>query len=157
MPVLPGAEPYSNDGNTVGVLLCHGYTGTPQGLRPWAEHLAGAGYTVRLPLLPGHGTTWQELGRTRWQDWYAEVDTAFRELRASCDHVFVAGLSMGGLLSTKLALDHGPRVSGLILVNPIFKHDNKLLALLPALRRVVPSFPGIANDIKKTDGAHRVC
>jgi len=150
--VLPGAEPYSHDGNAVGVLVCHGYTGTPQGLRPWAQHLAAAGYTVRLPRLPGHGTTWQELGRTRWQDWYGEVDTAFRELHSSCDQVFVTGLSMGGLLATKLALEHGPRVAGLVLVNPIFKHDNRLLQLLPVLRRLVPSFPGLANDIKRTGG-----
>ncbi len=152
MTVLPGAEPYSHDGNEIGVLVCHGYTGTPQGLRPWAEHLAEAGYTVRLPRLPGHGTTWQELAKTRWQDWYAEVDTAFRELHASCDKVFVTGLSMGGLLATKLALEHGPRVSGMVLVNPIFKHDSRLLPLLPALRRLVPSFPGLANDIKQTGG-----
>jgi len=59
---------------------------------------------------------------------------------------------MGGLLATKLALEHGPRVSGMVLVNPIFKHDSRLLPLLPALRRLVPSFPGLANDIKQTGG-----
>ncbi len=152
MTVLPGAEPFSHDGSDIGVLLCHGYTGSPQGLRPWAQHLADAGYTVRLPRLPGHGTTWQEMNTTRWQDWYGELDTTFREMRDSCRTVVVAGLSMGGLLATKLAIEHGPRVTGLILVNPIYKHDNKLLALLPALRHVVPSFPGIANDVKKQGG-----
>ena len=54
--VLPGAEPYAHDGGDIGVLLVHGYTSTPQSMRGWAEHLAGAGYTVRLPRLPGHGT-----------------------------------------------------------------------------------------------------
>ena len=53
MSVMPGAEPYSHDGGEVGVVVCHGYTGTPQGLRPSAEHLAAAGYTVRLPGCPG--------------------------------------------------------------------------------------------------------
>ena len=152
MPVLPGAEPYSHDGNDIGVVVCHGYTGSPQSLRPWAEHLAGAGYTVRLPLLPGHGTSWQELNRTRWPDWYAAVDSAFRELHSSCRQVFVAGLSMGGLLATKLALDHGPRVSGIMLVNPIYKHDNRLLSLLPVLRHVVPSLAGLGNDVKMVGG-----
>lgn len=149
MPVLEGAEPFFHDGGDVGVLVSHGYSGTPQGLRPWAEHLAAAGYTVRLPRLPGHGTTWQELNRTRWQDWYAELDRHMRDLHASCRQVVVVGLSMGGLLATKVAIEHGPRVSGLVLVNPIFKHDNPLLRALPALRHVVPSFPGIAGDIKK--------
>ena len=152
VPVLPGAEPYSHDGGDIGVLVVHGYTGTPQSMRPWAEHLAAAGYTVRLPLLPGHGTRWQELNRTRWQDWYAEVERAFAELRSRCTQVFVAGLSMGALLATKLALDHGPRVSGLIVINPIYLHDNRLLPLLPMLRYVVPSFPGIVNDVKMVGG-----
>lgn len=152
MTVLPGAEPYSRDGSDVGVLLCHGYTGTPQSMRPWAEHLGDSGYTVRLPRLPGHGTTWQDLNRTRWPDWYAAVDSAFRELHAHCRQVFVVGLSMGGLLATKLALEHGPRVTGLVLVNPIFKHDNRTLLALPLLRHLVPSLAGVANDIKKQGG-----
>lgn len=150
--VLPGAEPYAYDGDETGVLVCHGYTGTPQSMRPWAEHLAAQGWTVRLPLLPGHGTTWQELNRTTWQDWYAEVDRAFQDLRSRCDRVFLTGLSMGGLLATKLALDQGPRVAGMVLVNPIYLHDNRMLGVLPALHRVVASFPGIASDIKMQGG-----
>jgi carboxylesterase len=152
VPVLPGAEPYSHDGGDIGVLLVHGYTSTPQSMRGWAEHFAAAGYSVRLPRLPGHGTRWQDMNTTRWQDWYAEVEKAFEELRSRCGLVFVAGMSMGGLLSTKLALEQGPRVAGLILVNPIYLHDDKRLALLPMLQRVVPSFPGIANDVKKVGG-----
>ncbi|MEP6649687.1 MAG: alpha/beta fold hydrolase [Lapillicoccus sp.] len=151
-PVLPGAEPYAHDGNDIGVLLAHGYTSTPQSMRGWAEHLAAAGYTVRLPRLPGHGTRWQEMNQTRWPEWYAEVERAFDELRSRCAQVFVVGMSMGGLLATKLALEQGPRVTGLVLVNPIYLHDNKLLALLPMLRHVVPSFPGIANDVKMIGG-----
>ena len=63
MSVLPGAEPYSHQGGPTGVLLCHGFTGSPQSLRPWAEYLAAAGLTVSLPRLPGHGTTWQEMAQ----------------------------------------------------------------------------------------------
>ena len=85
MAILRGAEPFAHDGSDTGVLLCHGFTGTPQGLRDWGQYLADLGYTVRIPRLPGHGTTWQEMNRTRWQDWYAAVDTAFRALHAQCD------------------------------------------------------------------------
>ena len=95
MPLLPGAEPFTHHGGATGVLLCHGFTGSPQSLRPWAEYLAEAGLSVWLPRLPGHGTTWQEMARTRWEDWYAEVDRAFDELRAKSDEIFVMGLSMG--------------------------------------------------------------
>ena len=82
MPVMPGAEAYAREGGPTGVLLCHGFTGSPQSLRPWAEYLAKAGLSVSLPRLPGHGTTWQEMARTRWEDWFAEVDRAFDELQA---------------------------------------------------------------------------
>ena len=97
---MPGAEPFSSEGSPeVGVLLCHGFTGTPQSMRSWAEHLAGEGFTVRLPLLPGHGTNWRDCNRTGWPDWYGAVDAAFTDLRARCRQVFVCGLSMGGTLA----------------------------------------------------------
>ena len=151
MAILPGAEPFSHDGSDVGVLLVHGFTSTPQSLRPWAEHLAEAGYTVRLPRLPGHGTTWQEMNRTEWSDWYATVDATFRELLARCRTVVVAGLSMGGALALQLAQNHGPRVAGLVLVNPAVKFEDPRLVMLPVLKHLVGALPGIANDIKKAD------
>ena len=149
MAILPGAEPFDHDGSDIGVLLCHGFTGTPQSLRPWGEYLADRGYSVRLPLLPGHGTTWQEMNRTRWEDWYACVDAAFRELHEDCERVVVCGLSMGGALALQLAQGHGPRISGLVLVNPAVKFDDPRTLLLPVLKHVVGSLAGVGNDIKK--------
>lgn len=157
MPVLPGAEPYRHDGGPVGVLLCHGFTGSPYSLRPWAEHLAKAGYSVSLPRLPGHGTSWREANLTRWEDWYAEVDRAFRDLRGFCDQVVVCGVSMGGSLALLLAERYGPEISGLVLVNPSVMGLDRRLRLLPMLRYTVPSVPAIGNDIKKqgvTEGAY---
>ena len=112
MGVLPGAEPFEADGGRVGVVLSHGFTGTPQSLRPWAEHLAAAGLTVSLPRLPGHGTRWQDLAATRWEDWYGEVERAFTRLRSRCDEVFAGGLSMGGALVLRLAEEHPDEVAG---------------------------------------------
>ena len=149
MPVLPGAEGFSHTGSTVGVLLCHGFTGTPQSLRPWAGQLAAAGYSVELPLLPGHGTSWQEMNRSTWPQWYATVDTALAQLRERCSTVFVAGLSMGGALALRLAEQHGDAIAGLILVNPAVKMEDPRLRLLPVLRRITGSVPGIGSDIKK--------
>jgi carboxylesterase len=148
MPVLPGAEPYHHDGNQVGVLLCHGFTGTPQSLRPWAEHLAAAGLTVSLPRLPGHGTTWQEMSRTRWEDWYAELDKCFADLRGRCAEVFVAGLSLGGCMALRLAQVHGTAVRGVVVVNPSIANDVPLLRLAPVLKLLIRSVPGVAGDIK---------
>jgi carboxylesterase len=149
MPVLPGAEPFSHAGTSTGVLLCHGFTGSPYSLRPWAQYLADAGLSVSLPRLPGHGTAWQEMARTRWEDWYAEVDRAFEELRGQADQIFVMGLSMGGCLALRLAEVHGTAISGLVLVNPSVTADTRLFALAPVLKMIVPSLKGIASDIKK--------
>lgn len=149
MPLMAGAEPYGHAGGPVGVLLCHGFTGTPQSLRPWAEYLAARGLTVSLPRLPGHGTTWREMGRTRWEDWYAELERAFEALRGRCPEVFVAGLSLGGCLALRLAEVHGAAVSGLVLVNPSLVNDVPLLKAAPMLRWFVRSVPGVGDDIKK--------
>jgi carboxylesterase len=147
--ILTGAEPFNHDGSDVGVLLCHGFTGTPQSMRPWGEYLADRGYSVRLPLLPGHGTTWQEMNGTTWQDWYSCVDSAFRELHETCERVVVGGLSMGGALALQLAQEHGPRISGLVLVNPAVKAEDPRLRLLPVLKHLVGSLEAVGNDIKK--------
>jgi carboxylesterase len=141
----------------VGVLLSHGFTGSPQSIRPWGEYLAARGFTVAVPRLPGHGTRWQEMQRMRWDDWYGEVDTAFRALSARCEQVVVGGLSMGGALALRVAQVHGDAVSGVVLVNPIILMDDKRLAALPVLKYLVPSLKGIADDIKKqcvTEGAY---
>jgi carboxylesterase len=149
MPLMPGAEPFRHDGGPVGALLCHGFTGTPQSLRPWAEHLAAADLTVRLPRLPGHGTSVAEANLTTWNDWYAELERNFLELSRECEQVFVMGLSMGGTLALRLAEVHGGSISGLVLVNPSLLTKRPDRFLLPALRLVVPSWAGIASDIKK--------
>lgn len=149
MPLMPGAEPYHHEGGKVGVLLCHGFTGTPQSLRPWAEFLARAGLTVSLPRLPGHGTTWQEMSHTGWEDWYGELEHAFGELRGRCPDTFVMGLSLGGSMALRLAEVHGDAVRGVVAVNPSVVNDVPLLRLAPLLKWVIRSVPGVANDIKK--------
>jgi len=155
MPVMPGAEPFFHSGGDTGVLLCHGFTGSPASLRPWAEQLAAAGLTVSLPRLPGHGTTWQDMAHTRWEDWYAEVDRAYEELRGHSGEIFLMGLSMGGCLALRMAELHGDAVAGLVLVNPSLAADTKLFLLAPVLKFVVPSLKGIGSDIKK-EGAHEL-
>lgn len=149
MSILPGAEPYHHDGGPVGFLLSHGFTGTPQSMRPWAEHLAAGGLTVSLPLLPGHGTRWQDMQLTTWQDWYAELERAFDALRGRCEFVFVGGLSMGGTLALRLAEQRGDQVAGLVLVNPSVHADDPRLKALPVVKHLVRSLPGIGSDIRK--------
>ena len=146
--VLPGAEPLELPGGPVGVLLCHGLTGTTQSIRPWAEHLAAVGLSVLAPRLPGHGTRWQDLNRTGFADWYAEVERAFDDLRGRCEQVFAMGLSMGGTLALRLAELRPGQVAGLVLVNASLATARRDAKALPALSRVLPSLPGIASDIR---------
>ena len=131
------------------MLVLHGFTGSPRSIRPWAEHLAEAGYTVSAPRLPGHGTTWQDLARTGWQDWYSTAQEAFTALTAKCGQVFVTGLSMGACLALRLAEIHGPAVRGVVVVNPSLAADTKLFLLAPVLKHLVRTLPGIASDIAK--------
>lgn len=152
MPVMPGAEPLLIEGNDVGVLLIHGFTSTPQTMGDWARYLAKSGLTVSDPRLPGHGTSLAECNRTTWQDWYAEVERAFDELRERCRKVFVIGFSMGGTLALHLAAHHGDQVAGLVLLNPSVFTKRWDRHLLPYLAKVVPAWPGIADDRKKKDG-----
>jgi carboxylesterase len=153
VPVLPGAEPFHAEGSGdlagVGAVVCHGFTGNPMSVRPWGQHLADAGMTVAAPRLPGHGTRWQDMNLTRWEDWYGELDRTFERLRSRCDTVFVMGLSMGGTLTLRLLQEHGDDVAGGVLVNASLATERKDAKLLPVLAPVLASRPGVGSDIAK--------
>lgn len=149
-PIMDGAEPFSAAGGPAGVLVVHGFTGNPQSMRPLAEALARAGFTVELPLLPGHGTALDDMLPTRWPDWLGAAEAAYDELAARCPRVVVAGLSMGGTLATTLAATR-PATAGLVAVNPAVdppapSFRDMLRELLAAGTTVMPA---IGSDIAK--------
>ena len=150
MPLMPGAEPFHHEGGRTGALLVPRVHRHPAGAAATGrQYLADAGLSVELPRLPGHGTTVAEANLTHWEDWYAEVERHLALLRERCDDVFVMGLSMGGTLSIRLAEEHGDEIAGLVLVNPSLLTKRPDRFLLPVLRLVRPTWPGIASDIKK--------
>ena len=159
-PLALPAQPEKTGGRSIGVLLVHGFTGSPASMKPWAQALAEHGYAVEVPLLPGHGTRWQDLNKVAWTDWYAEAAAAFDRLHESCDAVVLAGLSMGGCVALRLAEECGDQVSGILLVNPFVSSFRAELRLLPFLKPVLPALRGVVNDIKKPDqdehGYHRL-
>jgi carboxylesterase len=116
-PIIPGTEPWSSDGGSHGVLVLHGFTGNPQSMRPLATAVAAAGFTVDLPLLPGHGTSIEDMLPTRWDDWSGAAEAAYQALAERCSKVAVTGLSMGGTLSCWLA-EHHPEIAGIAVINP---------------------------------------
>ena len=87
----------------VGVVLVHGFTGTPYEMRFLGEQLAAAGFRVHGLRLPGHGTHVRDLDATTWHDWADAVEDAFDALALSCRRVAVVGQSLGGLLALHLA------------------------------------------------------
>lgn len=155
MPAAEHAETFYSQGapdasgRRIGVLLSHGFTGSPYSMVPWGRYLAEQGFAVSVPLLPGHGTTWQEMATTRYEDYYAAIEQEFDKLRANNDAVVVGGLSMGGCLTLNLTERRGAEVSGLVMVNPAVASTNKQLLLLPVMKHLVKAFPAIGNDIKK--------
>lgn len=150
MTSIPGAVAYSQDGTgeaaRTGVLLSHGFTGSPVSVRAWAEHLAGQGFSVRLPLLPGHGTSWEELARTPWRAWYGEYEKAYEDLAQSTDRIVAAGLSMGGALALRLAAQHD--VAGVVVVNPGLTFADPRARYAGLLKYVMRSVPAIGNSIR---------
>src|SRR5699024_5664840 len=156
--MMAGAEPYSADPFETGprdrpaargVLLCHGFTGSPASMVPWARDLAERGYRVRVPLLPGHGTRWQVLNAPGWRQWYALLESELALLPRHCTRIAIAGLSMGGCLALRLAQERHDDVDALVLVNPALRLRRAALAFVPLLKHVIPSIPGVSNDIAK--------
>ena len=147
-PLILGAEPVSAAGGPVGVLVLHGFTGNPGTMRPLADALTDAGFSVELPRLPGHGTVVEDMLPTRFADWSATAEAAYLDLAARCERVVVAGLSMGGTLTCWLAARH-PEVAGIVCVNALVEPQD------PSVAEVARSMldagetlaPGIGSDI----------
>ena len=89
------------------------------------------------------------MNRTGWEDWYGAVREELLALFSTCETVFVAGMSMGGTLTLRLAEEFGDRIDGIVLVNPSVMTLRRDAKLLPVLSRILPSVPGVANDIAK--------
>ena len=125
------------EGGPVGVLLIHGYTATTAEVRLLGRFLHERGYTVSGPLLPGHGTTPQDMNRCRWQDWTGAVEQAYRQISTRCDRVFVGGESMGGLLALYAASEH-PEVTGVLVYAPALRVQPGVIWMARLLAPFVP-------------------
>lgn len=146
--VMPGAEPFSVPGGPHGALVMHGFTGTPQSMRGLANAFAAAGYAVELPLLPGHGTSVDDMATTTFTDWSAATERAYEDLAGRCERIVVAGLSMGATLAAWLAARH-PEISGLVLINGAFAspEPNMLEGIEQLVEQGVTRLPAIGNDV----------
>lgn len=151
--LIPGAEPWSHHGEGPhGALVVHGFTGNPGSMRGVAEALAAAGFHVEMPLLPGHGTTVDDMLPTRWADWHGAAEAAYATLAARATKVVVVGLSMGGALTLRLGADH-PEIAGLVCINPATQPQAP--EVVEMLQGMIDSgtavMPAIGSDIADPD------
>lgn len=130
-------------GNTTGVLLIHGFTATTAEIRLLANAFKQIGLTVSAPLLPGHGTTPQDLNSRKYTDWLNCVENAYQELSKSCKRVIVGGESMGAVLSLYLAEQHF-EISAILLYSPAIRVES--LKFAPYLKYFVPVIEKTNND-----------
>ncbi len=106
-----------------GVLLVHGLTGTPTEMKQFGKVIARQGFTVACPEMAGHCSSIEALTQTKWLDWYQSIEVAFDALKEECEHVFIAGLSMGALIALMVAAKRKKQVAGVILLSTTFFYD----------------------------------
>jgi carboxylesterase len=150
-PVRPGCEPGHWQGtNSHGVLVLHGFTGSPDSMRPLAQAFANAGFTVSMPRLPGHGTTVADMHQTSWADWSNAAIAAYDELNGQVDRVVVAGLSMGGTLTAHVAANRSD-VAGIVLINAAVAPADEatISGLRSAVEGGMDEMPAIGGSIRK--------
>jgi carboxylesterase len=142
-------SPFLLEGGPLGVLLIHGFTGSPPEMRLVGDYLHRRGFTVSGPLLPGHGTTVEDMNRCQWTDWTGHAERALTSLQDRCEMVFVGGLSMGSLLTLYLAAHH-PELPGVIIYSPAGWPADRLIYLTPVLKHLIRKKPK-SGDSDLTD------
>lgn len=139
----------SGENKQIGVVLVHGFTGTPASMRPWAHYLNDRGYTVSVPLMPGHGTSWHDLNHVAWQEWPKKVESELAALKATCSKIFICALSMGGGNSLYVSASNQDAIDGLILVNPMIHIPGMQIKFVHIISRIQKSRASVGDDIKK--------
>jgi len=130
-------SPFFLEGGSSGILLIHGFTGSPPEMFLVGEYLNQRDLTISAPLLPGHGTTVEDLDTRTWEDWTSHVESALGDLQKRCETVFVAGLSLGGLLALYLAAQHDELAGAISYSAPMGVTDWRS-KLVPLFKNFIP-------------------
>ena len=147
--VVIGAEPVFLTGKAShAVLLIHGFGDTPQSVRPLADALHKAGWTVSAILTPGHGRPLREYAAADASDWIKHVEQSYRALKAQYATVVVCGISMGAALASILAAEH-PEIPAVVLLAPylVMSREMQIKTLMARLLSfVVPYHENVGGD-----------
>ena len=148
--ILRGTEPFFFEGNKIGCLVSHGFTGTTQSMRFLGEYLAReGGLTVIGPRLKGHGTTPEDMAQSTAEEWIRDLEAALKTLCERCDKIFVTGLSMGGTLTLYMAAMHADVFRGAVPINGAVFLNSPDLAGLAFMANAPAVIPGVGSDIKQ--------
>jgi carboxylesterase len=143
--IIPTAEPFLLPGGPTGCLLVHGYTGTPKEMRGLGEYLNQRGQTVLGLRLAGHATQPKDLIRARKDDWLADLEDGWCLLDGMCERIFIAGLSLGGILALVFASTHA--VSGVVAMSaPHHLPADPRLPFIKPLSILLPYIPKDSPD-----------
>jgi len=127
--IIKGAESFFIEGNHIGCVLIHGFSGSPSEMRLLGGFLGEKGYSVTAPLLPGHGTKPEDMMNYGWWDWYYEIETAFNRLvKRNCKKIYLVGLSMGSLIALHGAAQKLPIAGVIAMAPPIYFEDKSIYA-----------------------------
>ena len=137
-------ELYEGD---VGLLIIHGFTGSPHSMRPIADHFIKLGYPVEMPRLAGHGTHWRDMVATEYKEWVDGVEEGYWKLLNAGYRVIIIGISMGGCIATNLAARHD--VLGMVLINPYFVDVNPMMKVAHRVAPIFPSLKSVGSDIAR--------
>ncbi|SEM05003.1 carboxylesterase [Variovorax sp. YR750] len=150
--IVEGGKPFLFEGNEVGVLLSHGFTGTTSGMWPLGEYLhREEGWTILAPRLKGHGETPEAMSRTSAEDWIRSLEEGLQTLQSHCKHVFMAGLSMGGCLTMYLAAKYPDTFRAVAPINACLDFGAPDFAAWAFEADAPLTIKGVGNDVKDPD------
>lgn len=91
------------------LLLLHGFGGAPGEMRPLGQALLGRGFSVKAPLLPGHGENLEAMREILLEDWLDAVRLVYESMHRDDSPVALVGFCLGGALALRLAAHLYPR------------------------------------------------
>ena len=135
--ISPLGQSLFHKGGDEAVLLIHGHRGITGEFSYLFNRMVDEGYTISCPRLPGHGTNRYDFHESGYRDWLRCVIDEYLDLKSRYKKVYVAGLSMGGVLALLLAENFNP--DRIALMAPAVLISNKLFYTAPFLKHFVKS------------------
>jgi carboxylesterase len=151
--IIPSAEPFLFHAKKTGCVLVHGFTGAPKEMRLMGEALQSVGISSLGVRLAGHATQPDDLKRMLWQDWLTSVEDGIHMLSDICDQVFIAGLSLGGILSLVAASRYKQLKGVIAIATPYNLGDDWRLKFTRPLSLLIPEIEKKGSETRDTSTA----